>query len=161
MHCESLTAHNKTAAVKKEHLSNIIKVKFAEEKSYWNFCLRFFSCRGETQCVGNVHNGTSTRACCWVRLPHGEPRQWMLNLFLLWFSFKCFLYHTVSIMRYLDVNSVKTDFLNTFFPLSRTWHFETRPSPLSKIGENAFGADFLQLYRKNEYGDPHFFISWF
>ena len=37
-----------------------------------------------------------------------------------------------------------------------TCHFETRPSPLSKIGENAFGAHFLQLYRKNEYGDPHF-----
>ena len=30
------------AAVKKEHLSNIIKMKFTEEKSYWNFCLRWF-----------------------------------------------------------------------------------------------------------------------
>ena len=58
-------------------------------------------------------------------------------------------------MRYLDVNSVNTDFLNTFFPLSHTWHFETCPSPLSKIGENVFGAHFLQLYCKNEYGDPH------
>ena len=28
------------AAVKKEHLSNITKMKFTEEKSYWNFCLR-------------------------------------------------------------------------------------------------------------------------
>ena len=28
------------AAVKKEHLSNIAKMKFTEEKSYWNFCLR-------------------------------------------------------------------------------------------------------------------------
>ena len=27
---------------------------------------------------------------------------------------------------------------------------------LSKIKENAFGAHFLQLYRKNEYSDPHF-----
>ena len=45
---------------------------------------------------------------------------------------------------------------NTFFPLSHTFYFETRPSPLSKIGENAFGAHFLQLYRKNEYGDPHY-----
>ena len=35
-------------------------------------------------------------------------------------------------------------------------HFETRPSPLSKIGENAFGAHFLQLYRKNKYGDSHY-----
>ena len=33
-------------------------------------------------------------------------------------------------------------------------NFETRPSPLSKIGENAFGAPFLQLYRKNDEGDP-------
>ena len=59
-------------------------------------------------------------------------------------------------MWYLDVNSVKTDFFNTFFPLSHTFYFETRPSPLSKIRENAFGAHFLQLYRKNDYGDPHF-----
>ena len=46
----------------------------------------------------------------------------------------------------LDVNSVKTD----------TFYFETRPSSLSKIKENAFGAHFLQLYRKNEYGYPQF-----
>ena len=50
----------------------------------------------------------------------------------------------------------KKGFFNTFFPLSNTFYFETRPSPLSKIGENAFAAHFLQLYRKNEYGDPHF-----
>ena len=50
----------------------------------------------------------------------------------------------------------KNGFFNAFFPLSHTFYFETRPSPLSKIGENAFGAHFLQLYRKNEYGDPHF-----
>ena len=50
----------------------------------------------------------------------------------------------------------KSGFFNTFFPLSHTFYFETRHSPLSKIGENAFGAHFLQLYRKNEYGDPHF-----
>ena len=56
-------------------------------------------------------------------------------------------------MWYLDVNSIKTDFLILSSPFH---HFETRPSPLSKIGENALGAHFLQLYRKNEYGDPHF-----
>ena len=50
----------------------------------------------------------------------------------------------------------KNGFFNTFFPLSHTFYFETRPSPLSKIKENAFGAHFLQLYRKNEYSDPHF-----
>ena len=52
-------------------------------------------------------------------------------------------------------NSEKRIF-NTFFPLSHTFYFEIRPSPLSKIWENAFGAHFLQLYRKNEHGDPHF-----
>ena len=50
----------------------------------------------------------------------------------------------------------KNGVFNTFFPLSHTFYFETRPRPLSKIGENAFGAHFLQLYCKNEYGDPHF-----
>ena len=49
----------------------------------------------------------------------------------------------------------KNGFLDTFFPLSHTFYFETHPSPLSKIEENVFGAHFLQLYRKNEYGDPH------
>ena len=29
---------------------------------------------------------------------------------------------------------------------------------LSKIGVNAFGAHFLQLNRKNEYGDLHFYF---
>ena len=47
------------------------------------------------------------------------------------------------------------DFFNTFFPLSHTFYFEARPSPLSKIGENAFGVHFLQFYRKNECSDPH------
>ena len=53
-------------------------------------------------------------------------------------------------------SSAKNGFFNTFFPLSHTFYFETRPSPPSKIKENAFGAHYLQLYRKNECGDPHF-----
>ena len=56
----------------------------------------------------------------------------------------------------LDVLGTCMGFFNTLFPLSHTLYFETRPSPLSKIEENAFGEHFLQLYRKNEYGDPHF-----
>ena len=62
----SITAHNKMAAVKKEHLSNIIKMKFTEEESYWNFCSRRFlaEVRLNVLCVGNVQNGSSTRACC-------------------------------------------------------------------------------------------------
>ena len=52
----------------------------------------------------------------------------------------------------------KNGFFNTFFPISHTFYFETRPSPLSKIKENAFGAHFLQLYRKNEYGAPIFYF---
>ena len=34
-------------------------------------------------------------------------------------------------------------------------HAKTRPSPLSKRKENAFGAHFLELCRKKEYGEPH------
>ena len=41
-------------------------------------------------------------------------------------------------------------------PFQHTFYSETRPSRLSKIGENAFDAHFLQLYRKNENCDPHF-----
>ena len=58
-------------------------------------------------------------------------------------------------MWYRDLNSVKTDFLILSSPFTYM-SFETRPSPLSKIEENAFGAHFLQFYCKNEYGDPHF-----
>ena len=47
-------------------------------------------------------------------------------------------------------------FFNAFFFLSHICHFETRPSPFSNIGGNAFGAHILELYGKNEYGDPHF-----
>ena len=43
-------------------------------------------------------------------------------------------------------------------PPPYTCHFETRPSPLSKLGGNAFGAHFLLLYRKNEYRAPHFYF---
>ena len=50
----------------------------------------------------------------------------------------------------------KNGFFITFFPLSHTCHFESRPSPLSNIGENACGAHFLQLYRKKEHGYDHF-----
>ena len=39
-----------------------------------------------------------------------------------------------------------------------TCHFETRPSPLPEIGGNAFGAHFLQLCSKNQYGDPNFLL---
>ena len=45
-------------------------------------------------------------------------------------------------------------FITQLFPF--TCHFESRPSPLSNIGENAFGAHFLQLYGKNEHCDPYF-----
>ena len=50
----------------------------------------------------------------------------------------------------------KNGFFKTFLPFHIHSIFKLAPSPLSKIGENAFGAPFLQLYRKKEYGDPHF-----
>ena len=60
LHCASLTAQNKMAALKKRTLSNIMKMKLTEEKCYRNFFLAFDNCRDETQCVGNVHNASRT-----------------------------------------------------------------------------------------------------
>ena len=59
-------------------------------------------------------------------------------------------------MSYLDVDSVKTDFLILSFPSHIHAILKFAPVLSQKMGENAFGAHFLQLYRKNEYGDPHF-----
>ena len=116
------------------------------------FLLAVVSCRGETQCVGNVHNVSSTRVAEFDFLDSGC----LTCAYSLWFSLKRFLYHIVSYMWYLDVNSVKTDFLILSSPFHIHSILKLAPSPLSNIGENAFGAHFLQLYRKNEYGDPHF-----
>ena len=45
-----------------------------------------------------------------------------------------------------------------FLPLPHTCHFETRPSPLLIIGENACGAHFLHCCCKKEYSDPIFYF---
>ena len=59
-------------------------------------------------------------------------------------------------MSYLDVNSVKTDFSILSSPFHIHSILKLAPVPSQKSEKNAFGAHFLQLYRKNEYGDPHF-----
>ena len=70
------TAHNKMATVKEIIWKNIIKMKLTEEKSCWDFPLRLFLAKIRL----NVLIIDITRyACWWVRLPHGEPRWWMLN----------------------------------------------------------------------------------
>ena len=48
------------AAVKKSMWSNIIKMKLTEEKRYWNVCLQLFLTEVRLNCVGNVHNVSST-----------------------------------------------------------------------------------------------------
>ena len=81
----------------------------------------------------------------------------MFNLCLLTLIFKEALSLSHCVLNVISrCKFWKNGFYNTFFPLWHTFNFETLPSPLSKIGENAFGAHFLQLYRKNEYDDPHF-----
>ena len=77
-------------------------------------------------------------------------------IFIETFSFSHCVLNVISRCKFC-----KNGFFNTFFPLSHTFYFETRPSLLSKIGENAFGAHFLQLYGKNEYGDPYFLFHYF
>ena len=59
-------------------------------------------------------------------------------------------------MCYLDVNSVETDFLILSSPFHIHSILRLTPVLSQKIAENAFGALFMQLYGKNEYGDPHY-----
>ena len=81
----------------------------------------------------------------------------MFNFCLFTLIFIQTLYLSHCVLNVVSRSKFCTNgFFNTFFPLSHTFYFETRPSPLSKIKENAFGAHFLQLYHKNEYSDPHF-----
>ena len=58
------------------------------------------SFRGETQCVGIVHNVSSTRVAEFDFLTENLDHEWMFNLCLLTlifdFSLKRFLYHIVS-----------------------------------------------------------------
>ena len=111
--------------------------------------LAVVSCWGETQCAGNGHNVSSMRVAEFDFLTENLDSGWLTCAYSLSLS-HCVL-NVISRCKFC-----KNGFFNTFFPLSHTFYFETRPSPLSKIKENAFGAHFLQLYRKNEYGDPHF-----
>ena len=48
----------------------------------------------------------------------------------------------------------KNGTFNAFFPLPYTCHSETRPSPLSEIGENAFGAPFCSSIAKTSAVTP-------
>ena len=61
MHCASIAAHNKMAAVKKSIRSNINKNEVDGRETLLEYLLGVVSCRGEAQCVGNVHNVSSTR----------------------------------------------------------------------------------------------------
>ena len=96
LHCASLTAHNRMASVKKSMWGNIIKMKLTEEKCYCNLCLWVVSCRGETQCGGNVHNVSSTRVAEFDFLTENLDSGCLICAYSLRFSFKCFLYHIVS-----------------------------------------------------------------
>ena len=92
LHCASLTAHNQMAAVKRNMWSNIIKMNLTEEE----FLLAVVSCRGETQCVGNEHNVSSTRVAEFDFLTENLDSGCLTCAYSLWFSFKRFLYHLVS-----------------------------------------------------------------
>ena len=54
------------------------------------------SCRGETQCVGNVHNVSNTRVAEFDFLSENLDSGCLTCAYSLWFSFKRFLYHIVS-----------------------------------------------------------------
>ena len=149
MHCASLTEHNKMAAVKRACEVTLLKWSWLKRNAVGIFLPAVVSYRGETQCVGNMHNVSSMRVAEFDFLTENLDTGWLTCAYSLSLS-HCVL-NVISRCKFC-----KNGFFTTFVPLSHTFYFETRPSPLSKIEGNAFGAHFLQLYRKNEYGDPHF-----
>ena len=60
------------------------------------FLLAVVSYRGETQCVGNVHNLSSMRAAEFDVLSENLDSGRLTCAYSLWFSFVHFLYHIVS-----------------------------------------------------------------
>ena len=58
--------------------------------------LAVVSCRGETQCVGNVHNVSSTHVAEFDFLTENLDSGYLTCAYSLRFSFKCFLYHIGS-----------------------------------------------------------------
>ena len=118
--------------------------------------LAVVSCQNETLCVGNVHNVSSTRV---AYSSTSSRRTSIIEVKLLRELTLIFIYAPSLSHCVLTVISrckfSKNGFFNSFFPLPHICHFETRPSPLSKIGQNAFSTHFLQLCGKKEYGDPH------
>ena len=60
------------------------------------FLLAVVFCRGETQCVGDVHNQSSTRVAEFDFLSGNLDSGFLTCAYSLWFSFKRFLYHIVS-----------------------------------------------------------------
>ena len=60
------------------------------------FLLAVVSCHGETQCVGNVHNISSTRVAEFDFLTENLDSGCLTCAYSVRFSFKRFLYHIVS-----------------------------------------------------------------
>ena len=86
-------------------------MKLTEEKRYCNFCLRLFLAEVRLSVVGMCVI-SSTRVAEFDFLTENLlDSGCLISAYSLWFSFKSFLHHIVSYMWYLDVNSVKTDFL--------------------------------------------------
>ena len=92
LRCASLTAHNKMATAKKKVTSNEVDWR----ETLLEFLLAVVSWLGETQCVGNVHNVSSTRVTEFDFLTENLDSGCLTCAYSLWFSFKRFLYHIVS-----------------------------------------------------------------
>ena len=103
------------------------------------FLFAVLSCRGETQCVGNVHNVSSTRVAEFDLLSSLSLSHCVLNV-----TSRC--------------KFCKNGFFNIFFPLSHAFCFETRPSPLSKSEKMHLARTFCSSTAKTSAVTPIFYF---
>ena len=91
----------------------------------------FFWPRWYSKCWKCTYNVICRQyTCCWVQLPHGRGLQWwMLSSTTL--NDSSLLHYTLIDLSWCKFHGIV--FFNVFFCLSRTYWFETRFSPGSKI----------------------------
>ena len=103
------------------------------------FSVAVVSVLDETQCVGNVHNklavGVLMSSTSWPARPST-----LVFLFSNHFNINSsaiFVTCMAPQLWYFYSEFCKNGFFSAFFHLPHTCHFETRPSPLSKLFKNA------------------------
>ena len=149
--CASLTVHSKMA-------------DWLKRNAIGSFACDCFLPRRDSMCWEYMHNVSSTRVAEFdFPTENLDSDPCLTSAYSLWFSFKRFLYHVHWVLNVIyRCKFCKNGVFNTFFPLSRTFYFKTRPikSSLKKRRKCIWCALSAALSQKRVRWPP-FFISWF